>query len=229
MWLAAYRCIEEDNFSDCKVNFKRCLISSSLLKRRQSVFPLFIRFICSVIVVFFRCFCTCLWSLCWRRCLRCVKRFSLCFAVSCCRRLLCFRWISAFSRGVSVENIRRRGFPANCCACCSITCDSPIVNIDSRRWTNTSVLHEYNMKVRPGHRGQSLCPTSRHWRTPKDRASNFGILRLAKTTRGSRTARTLRAWRDYKLASLARSLLLLLLLLKQLFIPKGTFFSRYHG
>ena len=55
--VAAYRCIEKDN---CTVNCERCLISSSLLKRRQSVFLLFIGFICSVIVVFCRCLCTCL-------------------------------------------------------------------------------------------------------------------------------------------------------------------------
>ena len=47
---------------------------------RSLVFPLFIGYICSVIVVFCRCLCTCLWSLCWRRCLRCAKRCSLCFA-----------------------------------------------------------------------------------------------------------------------------------------------------
>ena len=33
------------------------------------MFPLFIGFVCSVIVVFCRCVCTCLRSLCWRRCL----------------------------------------------------------------------------------------------------------------------------------------------------------------
>ena len=46
-------------------------------KRRQSVFPLFIGFVYNVIVVFCRCLCTRLWSLCWRRCLRCAKRCSL--------------------------------------------------------------------------------------------------------------------------------------------------------
>ena len=63
------------------VNFKRCLISSSLFEASKSVFSLLIGFTCSVIVVFCRCLCTCLWSLCWRRCLRCAKRCSLCFAV----------------------------------------------------------------------------------------------------------------------------------------------------
>ena len=41
------------------------------LKRRQSVFSLFIGSICIVIVVFIS-------SLCWRRCLRWAKRCSLC-------------------------------------------------------------------------------------------------------------------------------------------------------
>ena len=56
------------------VNFRRSLIQSRrLCKRRQSVFPLFIGFVCYVIVVFCRCLYTRLWSLCWRRCLRCAK------------------------------------------------------------------------------------------------------------------------------------------------------------
>ena len=64
------------------VNFKRCLIQSRRFwKRPQPVFPLFIGFVYSVIVVFGRCLCTRLWSLCWRRYLRCAKRCSLCFAV----------------------------------------------------------------------------------------------------------------------------------------------------
>ena len=47
------------------VNFKRCLIQSrSFWQRRQPVFPLFIGFVYSVIVVFCRCLCTRLSSLC---------------------------------------------------------------------------------------------------------------------------------------------------------------------
>ena len=38
-------------------------IGGIFLKRRQSVFPLFIGFVGRVIVVFCRCLCTCLWSL----------------------------------------------------------------------------------------------------------------------------------------------------------------------
>ena len=69
------------------VNFKRCLISSSLFEASEvGVISLFIGFACSQSglqcnnVVFCRCLCTCLWSLCWRRCLRYAKRCSLCFA-----------------------------------------------------------------------------------------------------------------------------------------------------
>ena len=64
------------------VNFKRCLIQSRpFWKRRQPVFPLLISFVYSVIVVFCRYICTRLWSPCWRRCLHCAKRCSLCFVV----------------------------------------------------------------------------------------------------------------------------------------------------
>ena len=50
------------------------------MKRRHSVFPLFIDSICRVIVIFCRCLCTFSWLLCRRRYLRCAKRCSLCFA-----------------------------------------------------------------------------------------------------------------------------------------------------
>ena len=53
--LAAYCCIEEDNF-DCKrpalpllIGFVANPIDRILLKRRRLVFPLFVCFICSVI------------------------------------------------------------------------------------------------------------------------------------------------------------------------------------
>ena len=46
----------------------------------RSVFPLFIGFVYSEIVAFCRCLCTRLWSLCFRRSLRCGKRCSHCFA-----------------------------------------------------------------------------------------------------------------------------------------------------
>ena len=68
--LAAYHCIEEDNF-DCKLQVLPLLIvffansiSGIFLKRRRSVFPtLFIGFVCRAIVVFCRCLFTCLWWL----------------------------------------------------------------------------------------------------------------------------------------------------------------------
>ena len=69
-----YRCIEEDNF-DCTPQ-----ALPDILKRRQSEFPLFAGFVCSVIVTFCRSLCTCFWSLCWSRCLRCVTQYSLCSA-----------------------------------------------------------------------------------------------------------------------------------------------------
>ena len=76
---------------------------------------------------------------CCPRCLRCAKWCSLCSAVSYWRLLLrCSRWISSRRssfRGVSVENLPRRGFGATCCACVSfaleIVRDSPMVNVVS--------------------------------------------------------------------------------------------------
>ena len=67
------------------------------------------------------------------------KRCSPCSAVSCWRLLLrCSRWISSRRsryRGVSVENLPRRGFGATCCACVSFALEivraSPVVNIVS--------------------------------------------------------------------------------------------------
>ena len=64
--VAAYRCIEEDNFT---VNCKRCLISPSLFEASAvggpSLHRLQLQCSCSL--------CTSLWSLCWRRCLRCAQ------------------------------------------------------------------------------------------------------------------------------------------------------------
>ena len=57
---------------------------------------------------------------CCRHCLRCAKRCSLCSAISCWRLLLrCSHWISSRrsrSKGISVENLTRRGIAATCCA-----------------------------------------------------------------------------------------------------------------
>ena len=76
--LAAYRCIEENNF-DFKL---QALPNLHVASWTSAVgIPSLIGFVYSVVVVFCRCLCTCLWSLCWRRCLRCAKRCSLCFAV----------------------------------------------------------------------------------------------------------------------------------------------------
>ena len=57
---------------------------------------------------------------CCRRCFRCAKRCSLYSAISCWRLLFrCSRWISSRcsrSRGISVDNLTRRGIAATCCA-----------------------------------------------------------------------------------------------------------------
>ena len=116
------------------------------------MFRLFIVSVYSVIEVFCRCLCTRLWSLCWRRCLHCAKQRSLCFAVV-FFDLLADKFSSAFSRGVSVENLPRRGFAATCCACSSvpfaweIVRDSPMVNIVSQTTMNQHnslswIIHE---------------------------------------------------------------------------------------
>ena len=92
-WRALYRscnsCIEEDNF-DCKLQALTDLLIAlwSVGSRCSLSSPVFV---CSVIVV---CpyLCTCLWSLCRWRFLRCAKRCHSC--KSCCRRLLLrSRWI----------------------------------------------------------------------------------------------------------------------------------------
>ena len=62
------------------INFKRCLIQSRHFFEASAVgIPSLhrFRFVYSVIIAFCRCFRTRLWSLCWRRCLRCAKRCSL--------------------------------------------------------------------------------------------------------------------------------------------------------
>ena len=80
---------------------------------------------------------------CCRRCFRCAKRCSLCSAISCWHLLLrCSGWISSRrsrSRGISVENLTRRGIAATCMLCCcyvsfvwKIARDSPIVNTVSQ-------------------------------------------------------------------------------------------------
>ena len=110
---------------------------------------------------------------CCRRCLRFAKRCYLCCAVSCWRLLFrCSRWISSRrsrSRGVSVENLPRRGIGATCCACVSfaleIVRDSPMVNFDSQTMNK-------HIKMRLGHRRRSLCCLEtqnapwRHWLLP---------------------------------------------------------------
>ena len=64
--VAAYGCIEEDNST---VNCKRCLIFPSLFGASAvggpSLQRLHLQCSCSL--------CTCLWPLCWRRCLRCAQ------------------------------------------------------------------------------------------------------------------------------------------------------------
>ena len=91
---------------------------------------------------------------CCRHCLRCAKRCSLCSAVSYWRLLLrCSRWISSRRsrfRGVSVENLPRRGVGAACRACVSfaleIVRDSPMVNIVSQTMNKHNslswIIHE---------------------------------------------------------------------------------------
>ena len=81
--------MEEDNF-DCKLQALTDLLIAlwSVGSRCPLSLPVFV---CSVIVVC-RYLCTCLWSLCRRRFLRCAKRCHSC--ESCCRRLLLrSRWI----------------------------------------------------------------------------------------------------------------------------------------
>ena len=139
--VAAYRCIEEDKFSK---NASVAWSPYRFLKRWQSVFPLFIGFNCSVIVVFCRCLYTCLWSLCWRRCRRSAKRLSLCFAVFYCRRLLRSRWILV---GVLQRSFGAKSLLATFSShlLCLLFCVIGMGNCSWFIWA----LHEYNMKMCP--------------------------------------------------------------------------------
>ena len=129
------------------VNIKRCLIQSRRFwKRRQSVFPLFIGFVYSVIVVFCRCLCTRLWSLCWWRCLRCAKRCSL---LRGCLLRSARRWIliGVLQRSFNGKSSSARIYTPYYLLCCSsvsftweIIRDSPMVNIVSQK--NTTAFYE---------------------------------------------------------------------------------------
>ena len=73
------------------------------------------------------------------RCLRCAKRFSLCFAVVFFDELAnSMNFNPAFSRGVSMENLPRRRFAGTCCACCSWFTNCKHCFIDDE-WTHNSI------------------------------------------------------------------------------------------
>ena len=178
------RCIEEDDF-DCKLHASSCSSWSPypFLKHRQSVFLLFIGFVCSVVVMFCRYLCSCLWSLCWLCCLRCAKRCSLSFAISCCRRLLRSRCLILV--GVLQRSFGGKSSPARisshllcllfCVICmgnCSWSHDSPIVNIVSQ------TMNKHISPSRTQHESapwssavKSMLPGNAKWglwRTPSD-------------------------------------------------------------
>ena len=76
------------------------------------------------------------------RCLRCARRFSLCFAVVFFDALAnSMNFNPAFSRGVSMENLPRRRFAGTCCACCSWFTNCKHCFIDDE-WIHNSIFRE---------------------------------------------------------------------------------------
>ena len=109
-------------------------IDRILLKHRQSVFPLFVGFVCSVIVVF----CCCLFT---------SSVFSWQRLPSPCR---CSPWISSRrsrSCGVLFVILSQRGFPATCWIHCCWVCCSLLFAWDIGWWF-TDRKHCYNSHMK---------------------------------------------------------------------------------
>ena len=186
------------------MDFKRCLISSSLFEVFALGVASLYRIFCSVIVVlaivFCRYLCTCLWSLCWRRCLRCAKRCSLCFTLCCCRRLLRSQWdlLSLLHRSYGEKSspwrISRHLF---CLLFCfrEIARDSPIINIVSQTM-NKHIMNtpwKCALVMLPSKRKCAVKSNycMRSWRPPSDIYKYRWAVRVCSSlwsTRGLRTA-----------------------------------------
>ena len=141
------------------VNFKRCLISSSLFEASAVGVPFFHRF-------HLQCNCSILslplymkWSLCWRRCLRCASDALSASPFPCCRRLFRSRWILV---GVLQGSFDGKSSPARipcnvlrllfCVICKEVARDSPIVNFPGNtKYSMTSLAENqaiYSKKER---------------------------------------------------------------------------------
>ena len=121
-----------------------------------------------------------LWSLCWRRCLRCASDALSASPFPCCRRLFRSRWILV---GVLQRSFDGKSSPARipcnvlrllfCVICTEVARDSPIVNFPGNTKCSMTSLAEnqaiYSKKERK-----------------KERKMGHPILQLPKTTRGSR-------------------------------------------
>ena len=117
-----------------------------------------------------------LWSLCWRRCLRCASDALSASPFPCCRRLFRSRWILV---GVLQRSFDGKSSPARipcnvlrllfCVICTEVARDSPIVNFPGNTKCSMTSLAE----------NQAIY-------SKKERKMGHPILQLPKTTRGSR-------------------------------------------
>ena len=131
------------------VNFKRCLISSSLFEASEVRVPFFHRF-------HLQCNCSTLslplymlWSLCWRRCLRYASDALSASPFPCCRRLFRSRWILV---GVLQRSFDGKSSPARipcnllrllfCVICTEVARDSPIVDFPGNTKCSMTSLAE---------------------------------------------------------------------------------------